>query len=90
MHIFSVGPVFLLLKEVAKENGHRLAHVVTRAKSNIVAYEDPPPRTGRPGAPRKYGTKLKLRELFVQQADSFQETAVNIYGNNKTVPISLP
>ncbi len=82
---FSVGPVFLLLKEIAKENGQRLAHVVTRAKSNVVAYEDPPPRTGKRGAPRKYGIKLKLRELFEQRTESFQKAAIDIYGNHKTV-----
>jgi len=82
---FSVGPVFILLKEIARENGKRLAHIVTRAKSNVVGYEDPPPRTGKRGAPRKYGTKLKLRELFEQRVDSFQKTEVDIYGINKKV-----
>jgi hypothetical protein len=82
---FSVGPVFLLLKEVVKENGQRLAHVVTRAKSNVVAYQDPPPETGGPGAPRKYGQKLKLRELFGQRAELFQKTTIDMYGTSKTV-----
>lgn len=82
---FSVGPVFLVLKETVRESGQRLAHIVTRAKSNIVAYEDPPPRTGRPGAPKKYGPKLKLLELFEQRADSFQKATVDIYGNDKTI-----
>lgn len=82
---FSVGPVFLVLKEAVRESGQRLAHVVTRAKSNVVAYEDPPPRTGRPGAPRKYGAKLKLLELFKQRAGSFQKATIDIYGNNKTI-----
>ena len=57
---FAVGPVFLILKQVVGEQGQRLAHIVTRAKSNVVAYEDPPPRTGRRGAPRKYGKKISL------------------------------
>lgn len=82
---FSVGPVFLVLKETVRESGQRLAHIVTRAKSNIVAYEDPPPRTGRPGAPKKYGPKLKLLELFEQRADSFQKATIDIYGNDKTI-----
>jgi len=82
---FAVGPVFLVLKEALQESGQRLAHVVTRAKSNVVAYEDPPPRTGRPGAPKKYGVKLKLLDLFEQRADSFQKATVDIYGNNKTI-----
>ena len=82
---FSVGPVFYLLKEVTKESGKRLAHVVTRAKSNVVAYEDPPPKTGKRGAPRKFGAKLKLYELFEQQAESFQKAAIEIYGDQKTI-----
>jgi hypothetical protein len=87
---FSVGPVFLVLKEAARMTGQRLAHVITRAKSNVVAYEDPPPKTGRPGAPRKYGPKLKLSNLFAQRLDSFQKATIDIYGNNKTTLFSLP
>ena len=82
---FSVGPVFLVLKEAVRESGQRLAHVVTRAKSNVVAYEDPPQRTGRRGAPKKYGAKLKLLDLFEQRACSFRKVTVDIYGNNKTL-----
>jgi len=47
---FAVGPVFQVLKEATRENGQRLAHIVTRAKSNVVVYEDSPPRTGWPRA----------------------------------------
>lgn len=82
---FSVGSVFLVLKEAARMTGQRLAHVITRAKSNVVAYEGPPPKTGRPGAPRKYGPKLKLSNLFEQGLDSFQKATIDIYGNNKTI-----
>jgi len=82
---FAVGPVFLILKEVTKMTGQRLAHMITRAKSNVVAYEDPPPKTGRPGAPRKYGDKLKLKDLFGQRLDSFHKATIDIYGNNKTI-----
>ncbi len=82
---FAVGPVFAILKEAMSTTGERLAHVITRAKSNVVAYEDPPPKTGRPGAPRKYGSKLKLSDLFEQRLDSFQKTTVAIYGNKKPI-----
>ena len=82
---FAVGPVFLILKEATKTTGQRLAHMITRAKSNVVAYEDPPPKTGRPGAPRKYGVKLKLKDLFEQRLDSFQKATIKIYGNNRTI-----
>ena len=35
---FAVGPVFSVLREVVDDNSERLVHIVTRAKSNIVAY----------------------------------------------------
>jgi len=82
---FAVGPVFLVIKKATRMTGQRLAHVITRAKSNVVAYEDPPPRTGGPGAPRKYGAKLKLNDLFEQRLDFFKKATIDIYGNNKTI-----
>ncbi|MBU3935880.1 transposase [Patescibacteria group bacterium] len=81
---FAVGPVFLMLKQVVGEQGQRLAHIVTRAKSNVVAYEDPPPRTGRRGAPRKYGKKISLTSLF-NHKDLFQEVVMDIYQERKTI-----
>ena len=50
---FAVGPVLLILKGLLDSNGKRLAHQITRAKRNVVGYEDPPPKTGKRGAPRK-------------------------------------
>jgi hypothetical protein len=76
---FAVGPVFLLLKQATDATGQRLAHLVTRAKSNVVAYEDPPPRTGLRGAPKKYGAKVKLRDLFAQSPDRFQSITIDTY-----------
>jgi hypothetical protein len=84
---FAVGPVFLMLKQVVDDQGQRLAHMVTRAKSNVVAYADPPPRTGRRGAPRKYGKKISLTSLF-DQRDLFQEVVLDISQERKTVLFS--
>ena len=61
---FAVGPVFTILKDVVDAHGQRLVHVITRAKSNAVGYQDPPPRTGLRGAPRKYGDKVSMITLF--------------------------
>ena len=77
---FAVGPVFKILKKVVDADGQRLVHIVTRAKSNAVAYGDPPPETGGPGRPRKYGTKLKLRELFEGQEEAFEQATIDLYG----------
>ena len=82
---FAVGPVFLLLSRVTDAEGWRLIHIVTRAKSNAVAYEDPPPRTGRRGRPREYGTKLKLAKLFDDFSDRFRQVDIELYGKCKTV-----
>ncbi len=82
---FAVGPVFKILKDIVDSDGQRLVHMVTRAKSNAVAYDDPPERTGRKGRPRKYGQKFKLKELFKSQADVFEQTTIELYGCCKTV-----
>lgn len=82
---FAVGPVFLLLGRVTDAEGWRLVHIVTRAKSSTVAYEDPPPRTGRRGRPREYGTKLKLAKLFDDLSDRFRKIDIELYGKRRTV-----
>jgi len=55
-------------------------HLVTCAKSNAVAYEPaeipPAPRKGRP---RRYGRKVKLKQLF-QDESAFAKAASPIYG----------
>jgi hypothetical protein len=82
---FAVGPVFAILKKVVGLSGQRLVHIVTRAKSNVVAYGEPPDKTGRPGRPRQYGPKLKLIALFETRAEAFEQTAIELYGCCKTV-----
>ena len=58
-------------------------HLITRAKSNAVAWfpapplpPDAPPRRGRP---KKYGNKIKVSSLL-KNADLLQEVASPIYG----------
>ncbi len=82
---FAVGPVFLVLKDAVDAEGRRLLHLVTRAKNNVVSYEDPPPKGGRRGPPRKYGDKLKLSTLFTERHEQFRETSIEIYNKRKTV-----
>ena len=82
---FAVGPVFTLLRTVRDAAGRRLVHVVTRAKSNVVAYADAPPPTGRSGRPRVYGEKLTLIELFDTRRESFVQARIELYGQLKDV-----
>ena len=44
---FSVGSVFSMLEQAVDEQGKRLLHVITRAKSNVVAFMDPPEKSGK-------------------------------------------
>jgi hypothetical protein len=78
---FAVGPVFAILEQVRDGSGQALVHVVTRAKSNVVGFTDPPAKTGGRGRPRKYGQKVKLRDLF--DTHSFEQAQITIYGQSK-------
>ena len=82
---FAVGPVFVILKQVVDPSGRRLVHIVTRAKNNVVGYQNPPPKTTGPGRPRKYGVKLNLMALFETNAEAFEQATIELYGRCKTV-----
>ena len=82
---FAVVPVFAILKQVRDDAGRSLVHIVTRAKSNVVAFTDAPPKTGGRGRPRSYGQKLKLIELFESQSQFFEQIPIELYGQIKQV-----
>jgi hypothetical protein len=82
---FAVGPVFSMLKQVVDASDKRLVHIVTRAKSNAVGHQDPPPKTGRRGRPCKYGPKLTLMDLFADREDQFEQTTLDLYGQVKSI-----
>ena len=60
-------------------------HVVTKAKSNVVAYERPPAKKPGRGRPSKKGPAIKLKELFTTRAADFQTTTLQLYGKEETV-----
>jgi hypothetical protein len=82
---FAVGPVFAILKQVRDDAGQPLVHIVTRAKSNVVAFTDAPPKTGGRGRPRIYGQRLKLIELFDSQSQFFEQAPIELYAQMKQV-----
>jgi hypothetical protein len=82
---FSAGPVFLILKQAVDANGQRLLHIVTRAKGNVVAYEEPPIKNGGAGRPRKFGRKLHLMKLFDELSARFESTTIELYGQSKII-----
>lgn len=81
---FAVGPVFSACTNMLDGDLKRAVHVITRAKSNVVAYQDPPPKRSGRGAPRKYGQKLQLAKLF-SQSDRFTPITIRVYGRMKTL-----
>lgn len=62
-----------------------MCHLVTRARSNAVAYYPAAPsRVPRPGRKSKYGKKIKLKLLF-GNSDKFVEALSPVYGECNTV-----
>jgi uncharacterized membrane protein len=82
---FAVGPVFAILKQAKDAAGLPLVHIVTRAKNNVVAFTEAPPKTGGRGRPRTYGLRLKLIELFDSQSQFFEQSPIELYGQMKQV-----
>lgn len=60
-------------------------HLVTKAKSNVVAYERPSAKKPGRGRPPKKGKAVKLKELFATRAADFQTATVPLYGKEETV-----
>ncbi|MDF9839661.1 MULTISPECIES: transposase [Paenibacillus] len=60
-------------------------HIVSKAKSNVVAYEPPSQTKKGRGRPRKKGMAVKLKSLFQSRAAAFQTAQVALYGKEETV-----
>jgi len=77
-------PAMEAYKILTEQHGNFMT-IVTRGTAINVAFEEPPGRTGKRGAPRKKGKKVKLIELFESEKSSFITGKVNIYGKCETV-----
>lgn len=60
-------------------------HIVSKVKSNAVAYEPPSATTTGRGRPRKKGVALKLKSLFQSHVAAFQTAQVMMYGKEETI-----
>lgn len=77
-------PVLKALAELNQARSERPLAIVTKAKSNCVAYEPPPKKLpGTRGAPRKKGDKVCLRNLFDSGKDEFIEDELFLYGKKQ-------
>jgi hypothetical protein len=59
-------------------------HLITRLKTNCVAYLPAGIKTGKRGRPMKYGEKVKLYKLFNKQ-DSFLSAESPVYGEKGVI-----
>jgi len=81
---YSAGPTYTLARECVNATGQRIMHIITRAKSNAVGYEDPCPPIGKRkrGRPPIYGKKVSLKEQFKLRANDFQSVPLRLYGKD--------
>ena len=76
-------PALLAWMEEERRYGRPLLRIVTKAKTNAVAYEKPFRKPGR-GRPPLKGKSVKLKELF-KHKDRFTQATVPMYGKETTI-----
>ena len=80
---FCSGTTWETSDNIIDKHGSRMLEIVTRAKSNTVAYHEPPklskPKCGRP---RLYGKKVRLSELFSKRSEEFTPKTMILYGTS--------
>ena len=76
-----------LLKELEGKFETSLLTLITKVKTNGVAWEKPEPANGKRGAgrPRVRGAKVKLWDLFASEASAFIKATVTLYGKEEKV-----
>jgi len=72
------------LEELNKSATTTLLHIVTKAKSSVVAYTKPGEYSGR-GRRRKKGDTIKIEKVFDSRKDDFIETTMTLYGKEENV-----
>jgi hypothetical protein len=77
-------PALRKWKELTKDNAIQF-EIVTKAKRNCVAYQDPEAYSGR-GRPKKKGKAVKLWDLFELEKEKFTTCTLKIYGKRKNIP----
>jgi len=81
---FQTAPAYKQLAEL-NDNNERVQAIIM-AKSNAIAYEEPPIRTPRTrGRPRLKGESVKLLSLFNEKAGEFKTVSLKIYGNKQDI-----
>ena len=82
---FSKSSAFKTAEKVNAETGKKVVSIVTRGKTNTVAFTIPPVSDSkRGGRPKKYGDKVILNTLFADK-EKFTKTSLFLYGKKTNV-----
>jgi len=82
---FSSERAWAAADKTITKTGEKLVEIVTRAQTNTVGYAVPePPKVKRRGAPRKYGERVVLYNLFSDMS-GFKQTTMTLYGKKTSV-----
>jgi hypothetical protein len=85
---FASNVAFEEAAKVKDHLGQSLLTIIVRAKANFVAFEqviiDTQKRRGR-GRTRKYGKKVKFKEVFDSRSQDFQTAKIPLYGKLETI-----
>jgi hypothetical protein len=83
---FACGDAFDAVNRLNDESGSKDITLITRAKANTVAYEEPEAQIKRGrGRPKKYGKKVTFKQVFKEMIDSFETAILTLYGKEETV-----
>jgi hypothetical protein len=83
---FPSAAAFNTTEAINQEHASKLVTLIMRAKSNTVAFEDPPKIEKRAkGRPRIYGKKVVFKTVFKNCLEKFTTIRINLYGKNETV-----
>ena len=81
---YLVVDAYYASKKVVRPLVEQGNHIITRVKSNAVAFEKAPkPKKSKQGRPKLYGKKIKLKELF-KNSELFQEAKSPVYAEKNT------
>jgi hypothetical protein len=83
---YFIADAYYATRKIAQKLITKGNHLISRAKTNAVAYEPAPLVPGRKprGRPKTYGKKIKLKTLF-NTPDAMQTAPSPIYGEKKTL-----
>ena len=82
-HFYFVADAFFACGKIADGLIEQGNHLVSRVKSDAVAFEEcPQPDKRKRGRPKKYGTKVALKSLL-RDKDSMQTTPSIVYGETQ-------